>query len=199
MAVLKSRMRIPGKSNPLAPATRPLAKLRRKSVNMRLAIVVPSAIVALSLAAALYALVPASDTDKTFVGKVSQGGMYEVEASKVAEERATAPDVRDVAVTEVHDHTLVNKELKAIATKEGIPVAATLNSTFQERLQKLKSVSRPDFDAAYISDMEEIHDNDEKLFAQEATQGSDAFKSFAHQTDLIVKRHIGELHGLDAK
>jgi putative membrane protein len=45
--------------------------------------------------------------------------------------------------------------------------------------------------------MQSIHDKDEKLFAKEAVEGSDNFKTFAHQTDLIVKRHIGALHGLD--
>jgi putative membrane protein len=51
-------------------------------------------------------------------------------------------------------------------------------------------------DATYIADMEEIHDNGQKLFAKDAMEGSDKFKTFAHQTDLIVKRHIGALHGL---
>ena len=156
-----------------------------------------AAVVALSLASVLYALEPASDVDKAFVGKVSQGGMYEVEASKVAEERASSPDVKDLSITEVHDHSLVNHELKRIATLKGIPVSATLNAEFQQRLEKLKSVSGPAFEAAYITDMQAIHDKDEKLFAAEATEGSDAFKTFAHQTDLIVKRHIGALHGLD--
>ena len=156
-----------------------------------------AAVVALSLASVLYALEPASDADKAFVGKVSQGGMYEVEASKIAEERASSPDVKDLSITEVHDHSLVNHELKRIATLKGIPVSATLNAEFQQRLEKLKSVSGPAFEAAYITDMQAIHDKDEKLFAAEATEGSDAFKTFAHQTDLIVKRHIGALHGLD--
>ena len=156
-----------------------------------------AAVVALSLASVLYALEPASDVDKAFVGKVSQGGMYEVEASKIAEERASSPDVKDLSITEVHDHSLVNHELKRIATLKGIPVSATLNAEFQQRLEKLKSVSGPAFEAAYITDMQAIHDKDEKLFAAEATEGSDAFKTFAHQTDLIVKRHIGALHGLD--
>ena len=155
------------------------------------------AVVTLSLASVLYALEPASGADKAFVGKVSQGGMYEVEASKIAQERAASPDIKDLSTTEVHDHTLVNHELKRIATLKGIPVAATLNADFQQRLEKLKSVSGPEFEAAYIADMQAIHDKDEKLFAAEATEGSDAFKTFAHQTDLIVKRHIGALHGLD--
>jgi|GEM_PF-3317121 putative membrane protein len=156
-------------------------------------------VVAISLVPVLYALEPASKADKVFVGKVSQGGMYEVEASQVAGQKAIAPDVKDIAVMEVHDHGLVNRKLKEIATEKGIPVSSALNATFQQRLEKLKSVSGPEFDAAYIADMEEIHDNDEKLFAKEAMEGSDEFKTFAHQTDLVVKRHIGALHGLDAR
>ena len=137
------------------------------------------------------------DNDKAFTGKVSQGGLYEVMASKFAATKATAPDVKDVALTEVHDHELVNAGLKKAATAAGVTITPGLNPEFTERLAKLKAVASADFDAAYIADMQAIHDKDEKLFAEEAMDGSDAFKAFAHQTDLIVKRHIGELHGLD--
>ena len=153
-----------------------------------------------SLLSASFALVThakgaASDADKTFVGNVSQGGMYEVEASKVAEQRATAPDVKDLAHTEVHDHDGVNAGLKKIADAAGISIATELNPMFQERLDKLKNISAEKFDAAYIQDMRSIHDKDEKLFAKEAEEGSDDFRVFAHETDQIVKRHIGALHG----
>ncbi len=140
---------------------------------------------------------PATDTDRTFVAKVSQGGAYEVAASKFAAQHATMPDVRDQALTEVHDHTLVGDELKRISNSAGIQIAPQLNSEFSARLAKLKSAVGTSFDMAYIEDMKSIHDNDEKLFAEEAMDGSDAFKTFAHRTDLIVKRHIGALHGTD--
>jgi putative membrane protein len=42
-----------------------------------------------------------------------------------------------------------------------------------------------------------IHDKGEKLFAQEAIDGSDDYKSFAAETDPIVKRHIGAIHGAE--
>ncbi len=157
----------------------------------------------ISLAAISLLAVPAmfaataSQVDKDFVAKVSQGGAYEVAASKVAEMRATAPDVKDLAIWETHDHEGVGARLHAVAASTGVSIAPNLNAEFQARLAKLKAVSAADFDAAYIADMEQIHDNDEKLFAAEAQQGSDAYKTFAHQTDLIVKRHIGALHGLD--
>ena len=138
-----------------------------------------------------------SSPDTVFVGNVSQGGRYEVEASKVAEQRASAADVKDQAIAEVHDHQLVNANLKKIADAAGIAIAPELNDMFQQRLATLKAASKEDFDKAYIEDMKQIHDKDEKLFAKEAVEGSAAFKPFAHQTDLIVKRHIGALHGND--
>ncbi len=167
------------------------------TASRNFAAVMPFAALALLAAQPMFALTPASDADKAFVGKVSQGGMYEVEASKVAEQKAVAQDVKDIASTEVHDHELVNAKLKRIATAHSIPVGAKLNAEFQQRLDKLKSASGADFDAAYIADMQQIHDKDEKLFAQEATEGSADFKGFAHETDLVVKRHIGALHGTD--
>jgi putative membrane protein len=151
----------------------------------------------LSLAATFNAFAAGSDADRVFTGKVSQGGLYEVMASRYATTRATMPDVRDLAVSEVHDHELVNMGLKKVATAEGIAIKPGLNAEFTERLAKLKAVPAAEFDAAYIADMESIHDGDEKLFAQEAMDGSDSYKKFAHQSDLIVKRHIGALHGLD--
>ncbi len=36
-----------------------------------------------------------SDTDKAFVAKVSQGGMYEVELGKLAQTKAMAQDIKD--------------------------------------------------------------------------------------------------------
>ena len=152
---------------------------------------------ALILVPVAFAATPATDTDKAFVAKVSQGGAYEVAASKLAVERAQAMDVKDLAMAEVHDHEGVGARLKALATASGASISPVLNDEFKARLEKLKSASAADFDATYIADMDQIHDKDEKLFAAEANEGSDAYKAFAHQTDLIVKRHIGALHGLD--
>ena len=139
------------------------------------------AMVALSLSALArgVAAEPASAADKVFVAKVSQGGAYEVEASKLAEMRASAADVKDLAMAEVHDHEGVGRELNRIAAATDISVEPRLNAEFQERLAKLKAVPAADFDAAYVADMRSIHDKDEKLFAAEAGEGSSNFRGFA--------------------
>jgi putative membrane protein len=152
-------------------------------------------LLALTGSAALHAADTASAADKAFVAKVSQGGMYEVEASKLAEDKAYAQDVKDLASMEYHDHKLVGAKLINITTSLGIHVDSSLNPQFQKRLDTLKGLSGAAFDQAYLSEMIKVHDIDGGLFAQEAkTGGSSALKAFAAETVKIVDRHIGALH-----
>jgi putative membrane protein len=135
-----------------------------------------------------------SAADKVFVGKVSQGGMFEVELAKVAETKATTQDLRDQAATEEHDHTLVGNKLKSIMEANGMEFPTALNAEFQARLDKLSALSGAAFDAAYLQAMEKIHHIDGAAFKQESTGGSNPdLKAFAAETHRIVLRHLGEL------
>jgi putative membrane protein len=158
------------------------------------------AVLALVFATTVLNAQSASDVDKTFVGNVSQGGAFEVQAGQLAEKKAAAQDVKDIASMDVHDHQLVNDKLKSIASAAKIDIAPQLNAEFQGKLNALGKLNGAAFDSSYLSQMKQIHDKDEKLFAQEAAGGGAAdFRKFAAETDKIVKRHIGALHGLDSK
>ena len=138
-----------------------------------------------------------SAADRAFIMKVSQGGMFEVEASKVANHKAREQDVVDLSVTEVHDHQLVGAKLMSIAQSLGISFPTTLNAGFQQRLDRLNSLSGAEFDDSYIKEMDAIHAIDVKAFASEAEHGrNSALRAFAHETVLIVRRHIGALHAV---
>ena len=138
-----------------------------------------------------------SKGDQAFVAKVSQGGMFEVAASKVAEDKAQAQDVKDQANTEVHDHELVGSKLKSIASSNGDDFSTDLNADFTARVAKLNALSGKAFDDAYIAEMKTIHAADGAAFNKEAQAAKNAdLKAFAAETSLIVKRHIGALHGV---
>lgn len=138
-----------------------------------------------------------SDGDRTFVAKVSQGGMYEVALGKVAETQAMAQDIKDSGNSEVHDHTLVGDKLKAIVEANGMEFPTYLNAEFQARLDKISALPSDKFDTAYLRDMKKIHDADGATFAKEASSGTNPdLRAFAAETYRIVQRHLGEL---DAK
>ena len=165
-----------------------------KTPNTLLIAAGSAAILILSSAISAHAGNSFSDEDKTFVGKVSQGGMYEVKLGKLAETKGTVQDIRDSANTEVHDHTLVGNKLKSIMEANGMKFPTSLNAEFQARLDKMSALPADKFDAAYLDDMKKIHDADGAAFAKEASSGSNpALKAFAAETYRIVQRHLGEL------
>lgn len=139
-----------------------------------------------------------SASDRAFVAKVSQGGMFEVEASRLATRKAVAQDVKDIGNTEVHDHTLVGDKLKSIASSADLEIGDKPNADFQGQLDKLASLSGAAFDDAYIASMNRIHAKDGAAFAHEARFGRNSqLREFAAETHRIVQRHIGALHGTD--
>ena len=151
----------------------------------------------LAMAATQAVAAPAATAaDRAFVAKVSQGGMYEVAAGKLAQSKGSTQDVRDFATAEVHDHTLVGDRLKAVSASEGVTFPATLNAEFSGKLARLSRLSGTAFDAGYLSDMAAIHDADGAAFAQESTGGgSPAYRAFGQETHRIVLRHIGAIRG----
>ncbi len=161
----------------------------------------PTRTAATLLALAMLATTPqmaaaaATPADRVFVAKVSQGGMFEVQAGKIADQKGSTPDIRDFGAMEAHDHTPVGDKLKAVAGREGISFAADLNPEFEGKLAHLKSLSGPAFDAAYMDQMSAIHAADGAAFAMEAKEGGGGdFRAFAAETHVIVQRHIGAIH-----
>ena len=139
-----------------------------------------------------------SAADRAFVAMVSQGGMFEVEASKLAVRSATARDVVDQSATEVHDHALVGAKLKAIAASLGLSFPTELDATFTADLETLRSASPGKaFDDASIEQMDAVHAADVRAFAKEAASGTNpALVAVAAETVLVVRRHIGALHAV---
>ena len=154
----------------------------------------PALLVTLAMTTSVLAADLVSDADKSFVAKVSQGGMYEVQLGKLAERKGTTQDVKDQGNTETHDHMLVGDKLKSIATANGLAFPDKLDTDFQARLDRMSALPNAEFDAAYIADMKKIHDADGAAFAKEAKSGTNPdLKAFAAETHRIVKRHLGEL------
>jgi putative membrane protein len=157
-------------------------------------------VLALSIAAVAQAADPVAAIDRAFVGKVSQGGRFEVEAGELAQTKSASQDVKDFAAKDVADHNQVNAELQSIASAQGLPLAPKLNRKFQKKLASLAASSGASFDRAYVSSMSKIHIKDEDIFAKEAADAaSPDWKAFAAKTDGIVRGHIVALYALQAR
>ncbi len=129
--------------------------------------------------------------DATFVQKAGEGGMAEVELSKIAEGKAKSADVKKFATQMVHDHTANNKELATIAAKENIQVPKSLDSDHAALRDKLNSLSGTDFDHAYIDAMRNDHQKMiDLLKSSEATVSTEELRTFIKKTEPVVEHHL---------
>lgn len=132
-----------------------------------------------------------SKTDQNFVMKAASGGMAEVQAAQLAQQKSQNPKVKDFASTMITDHTQANQQLTSLAEQKGVTVPTTLDSKDQKQLDKLSKLNGSAFDKAYIKGQIKDHETMIKLFQKEAKSGKDAdLKSFADQTVPVLQKHL---------
>jgi putative membrane protein len=130
-------------------------------------------------------------TDNEFVMKAASGGMYEVEAGKLAKDRAANADVKKFGEKMVADHTKAGDELKDLAKELGIPLSGKVSEEHQKHLDRLKDLRGADFDLAYMKQQVEGHEKMAKMFEKAAKEGKDArLRQWAEKTLPTVKDHL---------
>ena len=115
----------------------------------------------------------------------------EVESGKVALQRSSNDQVRQLAQRIVDDHTQTNERLQSLARSKGIEIPIQLDSKHQKEIDKLQKVSAKDFDSKYAALMVSDHKQDIKAFQHQAERASDpALKEFATMTLPKLESHL---------
>ncbi len=144
--------------------------------------------------------VTSKPTEADFWNKAAEGGMAEVELSKLAATKATNPDVKKFAQKMVTDHTKANGELKTLAGKFNVTLPAELSSTHKSALEKLKGLSGAEFDKAYVDAMVGDHNDAVNLFQSEAEGGAtEELKAWAAKTLPTLKEHQTMIKDIQSK
>ena len=130
----------------------------------------PIATIALSLALAglgsVYAQTnpagsPPNDAQIAMIAVVAD--TVDVDAGKLAAEKASSKEVKAFAETMVRDHTAVNAKATALAKKLGVTpeeseTSKKLKADGDKTLAKLKGLSGAEFDKAYVDNEVAYHD-----------------------------------------
>lgn len=129
--------------------------------------------------------------DRTFVEKAALSGMTEVKLGQLATQKAAHADVKKFGQKMVTDHGKANQELKQIATKFNIELPKDLDEKHMEIVKKFSQLEGKDFDRQYMKEMVKEHEEDIKLFEQQASQGKNTeLKQFASKSLPILREHL---------
>jgi putative membrane protein len=132
----------------------------------------------------------ATGQDKAFILEAASGGMFEVEAGKLAAEHGSSEDVKNFGKRMVDDHSKANSELMQLAGAKGVEVPKELNKQQRDNLDMLAKKNGKEFDQAYMSLMVKDHAKDVADFRKESTAGKDVeVKGWAVRTLPVLEMH----------
>ncbi|MFD0998585.1 DUF4142 domain-containing protein [Ohtaekwangia kribbensis] len=129
--------------------------------------------------------------DWEFAVKAAAGGLMEVELGKLAQSKATDPQVKAFGESMVTDHGKANEELKSLAQQKNISIPDSLSEEHKKKFDDLAAKSGKDFDEAYIKHMVDDHEKDISEFKDESENGKDPeLKSWAAAKLPILTHHL---------
>jgi len=140
-----------------------------------------------------------SHSDRKFVEDAAKGGMAEVALAKIAEQRASSPEVKQFAQRMEQDHSKANEQLRQIAEAKGVTMPAGPKAADKHEESKLSKLQGQDFDREYMDYMVKDHKKDVKEFQKQAQKAKDPdVKSFAQQTAPTLEEHLQMAQNADA-
>lgn len=104
--------------------------------------------------------------DAAFIHEASADNELEVRLGQVAGRRSKNADVKSFAERMVTDHTRLEQDLTAMASKHGMTERPMLGRKHEAKLDKLQKTSDKEFDRSYMRSMIEDHMDDVSYFEQ---------------------------------
>jgi putative membrane protein len=140
-------------------------------------------------------------TAPAFVRAAAASDLYEMEASRLAEQRSQNAEVKRFAQHMLRDHGKTTGELKGMLPQlQGVSaqqMATSLDRQHQALLEQLQGAQGAEFDRAFARQQVQSHQAAVDLFRAYAQSGDDArLKQWASQTLPSLEEHLREAQQL---
>jgi putative membrane protein len=138
-----------------------------------------------------------AEADQTFVEKVAQDNIAEMDLGELAKEKAQSDEVKQFAQRMIDDHGKAQEQLEPIAQSKGAVVPTEAGEEHSKIRAELAELEGEEFDQKYMAAMAEDHQKAVDLFQKQAEEGQDPeLKSFAEQTLPIIKEHLTQAQSM---
>ena len=128
---------------------------------------------------------------QTFLSKVAQANLAEVELGKLAAEKAESAEIKQYGQKMVDDHGKANKEVQTLADQKGVTLPTYVDAAHKAAQARLEKLSGAAFDRAFMSQMVRDHQAAVALFRTQARSGKDPdVKAFAEKMLPDLEGHL---------
>lgn len=133
----------------------------------------------------------AAPAQREFLRSVAEGGLFEIEASRIAIARGGSAAVRRFAEATLRDRVAIDTDLQQLAASVGVSLPSQLSDTLQARLSVLAQLNGRDFDRAYARNVG-VMAQEEALsaFERAADQDGERVQRFAASQIPALRKHL---------
>ena len=138
-----------------------------------------------------------SAKDKAFISEAAEGGLKEMQFSKLALDKSKSDTVKTYAQQMITDHTQLNNDMQPFAQQAGVTPPTQLNAKDQAEYDQLSKLNGTRFDQMYIRSMQKDHHKDLREFKMEAAVASDpSFKTTVENGQKVIQQHTDTIDGI---
>jgi putative membrane protein len=135
--------------------------------------------------------------DQQFLIKAAQGGLMEVEAARLAQEKATSNEIKEYARKLEQDHQKANEDLKKLAAAKNVDLPADAGPS-AAKLEKVKAASGAEFDKQWMKMQVKHHKQNVNDFQKESTRAMDSdVRNFATAKLPTLQEHLNQAQQLE--
>jgi len=131
--------------------------------------------------------------DKSSLEKMAQADMAEVQAGKVAQQKASNAEVKKFAEHMVQEHSKSLEEGKQLASSKGVTPPKGPDRKHEDALDKLEKSQGDSFDRLYMRQMVKDHEDALKLVKKTAKDAKDPeLKAAAEKMAPHIEEHLAQ-------
>lgn len=140
------------------------------------------------------------ENTSAFLVKAADGGLAEVAAGKIGEQKATNKAVKNFASEMVKDHTAANDEVAALASKLNISIPSAPSNDRQKNVADLGGKTAKEFDKDFMDMMVSDHKSTIDLFKDASDDDiNQDVKVFIHNTIPKLEAHLAKADSIQKK
>ncbi|CAN7751169.1 DUF4142 domain-containing protein [Cupriavidus necator] len=131
-------------------------------------------------------------SDVEFMKKAAEAGQMEIDASNLAQAKASSSAVKSFASQMLQDHRAAAAELKRVATTKGVQLPTTPSDQDLKTLEGLGTLNGASFDSQFAIEVGvKAHTEAVALFRKASAEAKDAdIKDFAKKTLPTLEHHL---------
>ena len=131
-----------------------------------------------------------SSSEEKMIKQLAEANMAEINAGKLAQDKAQSDEVKSFAKKMVDDHTKALDDLKQLAQSKGVTLPTEPNKQQAAMEQKLQGLSGDKFDKQYMKQAGERAHKQTHQLLQKAEKSEDTdLKNYASKTIAAVEGH----------